>query len=368
MNRDKTIIFTSAINIIANILLSVFKIVLGLISNSISIISDGINNASDTFTSIITIIGTKLASKAPDREHPYGHGRIEYITSLIIAVVVLNAGLSTLFESIKKIINPVEPSYDTFIIIVIVISIFVKMFISRYVTNKGKKVNSTTLITIGADAHHDVLLTSSVLLSILLDVYLNINIEALIGIMVSLYIIKSGIEFISESISNVLGTRIESELSTSIKRDIVAEKEVQGAYDLILTNYGPTNVSGAVHIEVSEDLTVAQVDKLSRKITDKIYKKYGVMLHTIGVYSVNKNNKEFNKVKKEIKDIVFKYDGILQIHGLYIDKEYKTIYLDIVLDFKVKDKETLYKDIVNDIKKIYKGYTVNITLDIDISD
>ncbi|MCR5224328.1 MAG: cation diffusion facilitator family transporter [Bacilli bacterium] len=368
MKRDKTIIITSIINITINIILSIFKIILGLIANSISIVTDGINNASDTFTSVIAIIGTKLASKAPDKEHPYGHGRIEYITSLIISAVVLYAGFTALNESIKKVVYPEETTYNLFIIVIIVVSILTKFIISRYVINKGRKAKSTTLLTIGQDAFNDALLTTSVLIGILLDVLLNIKVEAFVGILVSIYIIKSGIGFIKESINNVLGTRIESKLSTDIKRAISNEKDVQGAYDLIITNYGPTNVTGSVHIEVNEDMTATQIDKISRRITKNIYDKYGVLLHTIGIYSVNKNNKEFNEAKKKIKDIVFNHDGVLQIHGLYIDKENKTINIDIVLDFKVKDKESLYITIYNELKELFNNYDINITLDIDISD
>ena len=367
-DRKRTIIITSFINILTNIVLSTSKVLIGLITNSISILSDGINNLSDALSSIITIIGTKLAAKEPDKEHPYGHGRIEYITSLIVSIIVLYAGIEAFIESIKKIINPELPTYTYITLIIIGSSIIVKMILSKFITKKGIEAHSQTLEACGADAFNDVLLTSSVLIGSLLYIIFNINIEAYIGILISIYIIKSGIDFIKESINHVLGYRVDGKLTTAIKKEVEKEKEVEGAYDLHLTNYGPENYLGSIHIELVDTLTVAEVDKISRRITKNIYDKYGVLLHTIGVYSVNTNNTVYNKAKDKIKKTVFKYEGILELHGLYIDKENKTIYLDIVLDFNVNDKQQLYKDLYKDIKELYKDYTISITLDYDICD
>ena len=367
-NREKTVIKTSIISIISNIILALFKASVGLLANSIAIISDAVNNLSDALSSIITIIGTKLAGKAPDKKHPYGYGRIEYMTSLIVSVIVLYAGITSLIESVKKLINPENPDYSTITLIILVAAVLVKFILGIYVKKKGKEVNSDSLLASGQDALNDGVLSISVLLSAVIYMIFKINIEAYVGTLLSVVIIKAGLELIKESVDNMLGTRVESSLSKAIKKDITKEKEVEGAYDLVLNDYGPDKYLGSVHIEVKDTLSVADIDKISRKITKKINEKYGVMLHTIGVYSVNTKDKNIIKTKKEITQIVFSHKGILQMHGFYIDEEEKQISFDIIIDFKINNKEEIYKQIYDEIKEKYKDYKIDITLDIDISD
>ena len=367
-NREKTVIKTSIISILSNIVLAGFKAFIGLISNSIAIISDAVNNLSDALSSIITIIGTKLAGKAPDRKHPYGYGRIEYITSLIVSAIVLYAGITALIESVKKIVHPETPNYTWVTLTILIAGIIVKFMLGIYVKKKGKEVNSDSLVASGTDAFNDALLSISVLASAIIYMIFNIGLEAYVGVILSIYIIKAGIELIKESVDSMLGSRIESDLARKIKKEIVKEEKVQGAYDLVLNDYGPDKYLGSVHIEVPDTLTVSELDKISRRISKNIMEKYGVILHTIGVYSINTKDKDVIKKQKEIRDIVFSHKGILQLHGLYIDEEAKSISFDIIIDFKIKNREEEYQKIYDEIQSKYKDYTINITLDIDISD
>lgn len=367
-NREKIVIKTSIISIISNILLAAFKALIGIISNSIAIITDAVNNLSDALSSIITIVGTKLAGKAPDREHPYGHGRIEYITSLVVSAIVLYAGLTALIESFKKIINPVKVEYTSITLIILIIAIITKFILGIYVKKIGKEVNSDSLIASGIDAFNDGILSISVLASAIIYLLFNISIEAIVGLIVSMFIIKAGIDLIKESVDNMLGTRVESNLAKSIKKDITEEKEIEGAYDLILNDYGPGKYLGSIHIEVKDTMSVADIDKISRRISKKILEKYGVILHTIGVYSVNTKDKDIIKVKKDIEKIVFSHKDILQMHGFYLDKKDKHISFDIIIDFESQNKEEIYKSIYDKIKDKYREYNVNITLDVDTSD
>ncbi len=366
--REKTVIKTSIISIISNIVLAIFKASVGLIANSIAIISDAVNNLSDAISSIITIIGTKLAEREPDKKHPYGHGRIEYMTSLIVSAIVLYAGITALIESIKKIFNPVSVDYSVITLIILIAGIFVKFILGIYVKKKGKEVNSDSLVASGTDAFNDGVLSISVLASAVIYMVFEVNIEAYIGVLLSLFIVKAGIELIRESVDNMLGVRIESNLARSIKKEIAKEKNVQGAYDLILNDYGPDKYLGSVHIEVADTLNVSEIDKISRNITKRVQEKYGVILHTIGVYSINTKDKEVIDAKKDITKIVFSHDGILQMHGFYIDKKEKYISFDIIIDFKIKNKKEIYQKIYDEIENKFKGYSLNITLDVDISD
>ena len=367
-NREKVVVKTSIISIISNIILVCFKAFVGLLANSIAIILDAVNNLSDALSSIITIVGTKLAGKAPDKKHPYGYGRIEYITSLIVSAIVLYAGITALVESIKKILNPVEVDYSTITLIILIASIIVKFALGLYVKKKGKEVNSDSLVASGADAFNDAILSISVLASAIVYLIFNVSLEAYVGVLLSLFIIKAGLELIKESVDNMLGTRVESKLAKSIKKEILKDKKIKGVYDLVLNDYGPDKYLGSIHIEVNDTLSVAEIDKISRNITKTIMRKYGVILHTIGVYSVNTKDKKIIKAKEEISKIVFSHEGILEMHGFYVDEEEKTISFDIIIDFKIKNREEVYKEIYEEVNSKYKDYKIDITLDIDMSD
>ena len=368
MNREKAVIRTSIISILANIVLAGFKAFVGLLANSIAIISDAINNLSDVLSSIITIVGTKLAGKKPDKEHPYGHGRIEYMTSLVVSAIVLYAGIAALVESVKKIINPGEVDYSTITLVILIAAIVVKFVLGIYVKKKGKEFNSDSLVASGSDAFNDAILSISVLASAIIYMLFDISIEAYVGVLVSVFIIKAGIDLIKESVDNILGVRIESSLARGIKKEVLKEEEVRGAYDLVLHNYGPDTYLGSIHIEVADTLTVADVDRISRSISKNIMKKYGVILHTIGVYSVNTKDKKVMKVQKDIHDIVFSHKGILQMHGFYIDEDEKSISFDIIIDFDIDNREEVYAQIYDEVQEKYKDYKISITLDVDMSD
>jgi divalent metal cation (Fe/Co/Zn/Cd) transporter len=195
-----------------------------------------------------------------------------------------------------------------------------------------------------------------------------INIEAYVGILLSIFIIKACLELIKESVDNMLGVRIESSLARKIKKEVTKEAGVEGAFDLILNDYGPDKYLGSIHIEVKDTLSVSDIDKISRNITKTINNKYGVILHTIGIYSINTKDKNIIKTQKDIHDIVFSHKGILGMHGFYIDEKNKSISFDIIIDFKIKNREEEYKKIYDEVQKKYKDYKINITLDVDISD
>lgn len=368
MERGKIVVKTSIIGILANLVLVGFKASVGFLSNSIAIITDAVNNLSDALSSIITIIGTKLAGKAPDKKHPYGYGRIEYVTSLIVSGIVLYAGATALIESVKKIITPEEVDYNAITLVVLVAGIIVKLALGLYVKKKGREVKSDALVASGADAFNDAILSISVLASAVIYMIFGVNVEAYVGVLVSAFIIKAGFGLIKESVDSVLGTRVESKLAKSIKKEVLKEKEVEGAFDLVLNDYGPDKYLGSVHIEVPDTLTVAEIDKISRRITKRVLEKYGVILHTIGVYSINTKDEQVIAAKKRAEKIVFSHKGILQMHGFYLDTEDKMLSFDIIIDFKVRDREKIYQDIYDEIQKDFEGYKINITLDVDASD
>lgn len=367
-NREKIVIRTSLISISANIILAVFKAFVGIFSNSIAIISDAINNLSDALSSIVTIVGTKLAGKAPDKKHPYGYGRIEYITSLIVSIIVLYAGATALIESTKKIFSPEDVDINVTTLVILIAGIIVKFILGLYVKRKGRDTKSDSLVASGADAFNDAILSTSVLASSIIYMVLHVNIEAYVGALVSIFIIKAGFDLVKEAVDNMLGTRVETNLAKSIKNEILKEDAVKGAFDLVLNDYGPDKYLGSVHIEVEDTLTVAEIDKISREITDRVSRKFGVILHTIGVYSINTKDEHIINARKTTEKIVFSHKEILQMHGFYLDPKENTLSFDIIIDFKAENPEQIYKNIYDEVQANFKDYKISITLDIDTSD
>lgn len=367
-DRQNIIVRTSIIGIIANVFLASFKAAIGIISNSIAITLDAVNNLSDVLSSSITIIGAKLAAKEPDREHPYGHGRVEYLSAMIIAGIILYAGIASVVASVKKIINPQTPKYDIASFVIVTVAIFVKIFLGLYVKKKGKQVNSESLIGSGVDALSDAVISLSTLIAAIVFVVFDISLEAWLGVIISFLIIKTGYGMLKSTLSQILGERVDNVISTSIKETVNSFDEVYGSYDLILNNYGPDTYLGSIHIEVSDTMNAAEIDELTRKITHEVYKKHGVILTAVGIYSYNTNDMEAIKIRGAISDIVSSYKSVLQMHGFYYNKNEDMISFDIILDYDDKNKEETYNEIYNKVKDLYPNSKLNIILDSDISD
>ena len=367
VSRDRVIVRTSIIGILTNLMLSGFKAAVGFLSNSIAIILDAVNNLSDALSSVITIIGTKLASKKPDKKHPLGYGRIEYLTAMIIAAIVLYAGITSLVESVKKIISPEEADYSTVTLIIIGVAVLVKIVLGRYVKAKGKQVNSGSLIASGSDALFDAILSFSVLVSALIFIFTGVSLEAYVGVIISVVIIKAGIEMMIETLNEILGKRADRELSLKIKSLLSEEEGVRGAYDLIISNYGPDKDIASVHLELPDTMTVGEVDVLTRKAERKVYEETGVILTGVGVYSYNTSDDEAARIRDNVREIVMSNEGVIQMHGFYADLQMKTIRLDAVMSFDA-DTSKVLEDICSRIKEAYPDYSIIITPDVDLSD
>ena len=368
MNRNKKIIQTSIIGIVANCFLAGFKAMVGAITGSIAIVLDAVNNLSDALSSVITIVGTRLANKAPDKEHPLGHGRVEYITAAIIAIIISYAGFTSLFQSIKKIIEPNTPEYNTTSLLIVAVAVVVKIVLGTYVKKVGESVNSGSLIASGEDAKLDSIISASTLVAAIIFIIFGISLEAWLGAIISIIIIKSGYDMISETISQILGERVEMQLSHDVKHSIVTVDKVLGAYDLSLHNYGPNRYVGSVHIEVDEDMDMATLDQLQREIAYKVSKDTGVLLEGIGIYCKNKKDSEADLLRKEFSRFVKKYDYVKQIHGFYLNKEKGFVNFDIVISFDAPDRKKLFEEIVKAISEQYPQYQFNLNLDVDLSD
>jgi len=367
-SREKTIIKTSIIGIIANVFLAGFKAVIGLITHSIAIVLDAVNNISDAGSSLITIVGTKLAGKEPDKKHPFGYGRIEYLSAMIISVIVLYAGVTSLVESVKQIVHPETPEYNTVSLIIVAVAVVVKILLGRYVKGVGVKVNSDSLINSGQDATLDSVISASTLVAAGIFLLFHISLEAWLGAIISLVIIKSGIEMLRDTISQILGERNDVELASGIKKTVMSFPDVQGAYDLVLNNYGPDSWNGSVHIEVPDTYSAAQLDQLLREIMTKVYQEHHVILTAIGVYSVNTKDEEIIRAKKQVEEIAFSHEFVRQLHGFYLIKEPKTLRFDVVISFDARDRRAVFEEVLADIRKAFPDYALQAAMDTDFSE
>ncbi|MBQ6456070.1 MAG: cation transporter [Mogibacterium sp.] len=367
-SREKTIIRTSIIGIIANVFLAAFKAVIGLMTNSIAIVLDAVNNISDAGSSLITIIGTKLAGREPDKKHPFGYGRIEYLSAMIISVIVLYAGITSLVESVKLIIHPKTPDYNTVSLIIVAVAVIVKILLGRYVKKTGVRVNSDSLINSGEDATLDSVISASTLVAAIIFMASSISLEAWLGAVISLVIIKAGIDMLRDTISQILGERNDPDLARNIKETVGSFPGVQGAYDLVLNNYGPDAWNGSIHIEVPDTFSADQLDQLIRSIQTTVYSKHQVILTAIGVYSVNTQDEDIIEAQKKVREIVFSHEYVRQMHGFFMNTEQKTMRFDIVISFDAKDRRAVFRDVVADVQKAYPDYTLQTAMDTDFAE
>ena len=365
-DRNKIIIRTSVIGIVTNLFLVVFKAIVGLLANSIAVVLDAVNNLSDAVSSVVTILGTRLAGRKPDREHPYGHGRYEYLTAMAVSALILYAGITAFVESVKKIISPEVPDYSVVSLVIIGGAVVVKFFLGRYVKSVGKKINSSSLTSSGADALFDAIISLSVFVSAMIYIFTGLSLEAYVGVLISVFIIKSGIEMLKETIDDILGKRIDSGISKAVKQTICEVEGVHGAYDLFIDNYGPDFNIASVHIEVDDTMTADKIDRLTRKIGEKVYKNHKIIMTGVSIYSVNTTNDKIAQIRSDITRMVMSGEKVIQMHGFYADEDEKTIRFDLVVDYGAE--EDFFENLCKEVQNKYPDYKVFISKDYDISD
>ena len=364
MERGKAIVRVSVIGIAVNLILVGFKAAVGFVSGSVAIIMDALNNLTDALSSVITIAGTRIANKGPDKKHPYGHGQVEYVTSVTIAVIILIAGLTAFFESVKKIITPQAATYTAASLVIIAVSVAGKLALGRYVKGQGKRLNSEALLGSGTDAMMDALVSLSTLLAALASMIWHVG---WLGAAIAVIMLKSGVELLMTSLGEIIGARIDSETSGKLKAFICRYPGVLGAYDLTLHRYGPEKIIGSVHVEVPDDMTAREIHNLTRHISEDVFNSFGILL-TIGIYASNTSNSEFSAMKDELRGLIVRYPDVLQMHGFYVDTERGLVTFDLIIDFKCARKETIRDELIAEMKKRHPEYSFAVVLDSDISD
>ena len=366
--RNRKIIRVSILGVIVNLALAGFKIFVGLLSNSIAIILDAVNNFSDSLSSIVTIIGARFAGKGPDKKHPMGHGRSEYLSTVIIAILIIYIGLTALVESIKKIIDPPAVNYTAQTVIVVSVAIAVKIALGLYVRHRGKKLKSGSLIGSGIDALYDAIISAATLTAIIIFYTTGKEVEAYLAAAISVFILYSGIKLIRSAFSIILGERVSPEISHRIKNSINKFTGVNGAFDLVMHDYGNGITVASVNIEIDHKMTAADIDDLTRSIQKEIYRKHRIILSSIGVYAIDLSNPEVEKLWQKVNEICNRYEHIIDIHGFHVDQKDREIAFDIVVDFTTPNRAQYYQKFCREAGEALKEYRLDVTLDADISD
>ncbi len=367
MNRSKEIIRTSWIGIAANVLLAGFKAAVGVLASSVAIVMDAVNNLSDALSSVITIIGTKLSQRPADRKHPFGFGRIEYFSAIIIAVIVLSAGITSLIESVKKIFNPSEPYYTTTTLVVIVVAIVVKLVLGQYVKRKGEQLKSDALIASGSDALFDAVITLATLVSAGVMLLWHVSLDGILGALISIVIIKAGVEMLASPVNELLGTSISAELTSEIKKEVSAFEGVHGVFDLILHNYGPDVKIGSLHINVYDTIPANEIHALTRKITTQMFDKHGIIM-TVGIYAIATGNNRRAELQSQVMQALAAHKEIVQVHGFLYSEKDQLLSVDVVPDVSVHDDAALVSQLTSEIQPMVPGMQVSVVVDHNYSE
>ena len=354
------------VGIFINLLLSITKIFIGVIVSSIAITADGFNNLSDALSSIVTIIGFKMASKPADEEHPFGHGRIEYISALIVAFLVMLVGLQFVKSSITKIITPEKITFELIPFLLLLFSIILKLWLSHFNKTIGNIINSSALKAASIDALGDVFTSSCVAISFLVSKFTSIPVDGYFGLIVALFILYSGFNLIKETLNPLLGEAPDPELVKKIKEMVLDYDNILGVHDLIIHNYGPGKAMASIHAEIPSDISVMQIheiiDTAEREISEKL--DIHLVIHMDPICITDEEN---IITLKEINNIIDLNPNFTSIHDFRIigTGENKTLLFDAVVnDKKVKiNNEILKEELINDILKLHPNYKCIITID-----
>ncbi len=342
-SREGAVVTVSALNILVNLISAAVKVVIGMAVSSIAIVSEGVNNATDSATSLITIVGTKLSAKHPTEKHPFGFGRIEYLTSLLIAVLILFTGAELMESSIKLIFEPQEMSISYVTMAIIAVSAILKLLLGTFTIKEGKRVDSSSLAALGTECRSDSVVSVITLVTALVFLVFRVNLDAYAGIIMALIVLKAGLEVLKETLSDLLGQSGEKELAQELYRIIRAEPLVLNAADMMLHNYGPDAYSGSVNVEIDHSKTVGEVYAALHKLQLRImHEKHITMV--FGIYAVDKDHQEIRQLREQVAAFVREQEHVTSYHALYIHPNGRDIYVDLVVDYDLADWDALRRE------------------------
>lgn len=361
-SREGVIMATSWLGVIVNILCALIKIIIGALAGSIAIISEGLNNAADVLSSVLTIVGTKLAGKHPTKKHPFGYGRIEYFTSLIISIMILLTAYETFKEAFGLIFEPKKMELSIIVIVIIAVSAVIKFLLGDYVEKQGEKINSQSLIGIGKDSKSDCIVSAVTIIATVVYIVFNLSIDAYAGIITSLFIFKAGFEILRETVDDLIGTAGNEELAANLYKMIRSNPLVLNAADMMLHNYGPDRYSGSVNIEMDHALTVEQIYATIHAMQLEIMHEYGIVV-VFGVYAVDRDHENVKEMREYIGRFVQNTEHVISFHALYIDPNNDDIYCDLVVDYDLQNWDELRESFTAYMSEKYSDQRLELVIE-----
>ena len=361
-SREGTVVTVSGLNILVNLIFAAIKVVIGLAVSSIAIVSEGVNNATDFATSLITIVGTKLSAKHPTEKHPFGFGRIEYLTSLLISVLILFTGAELMESSVKRIFEPQEMSISYVTMAIIAVSALVKLALGLYTIKEGRRVDSSSLVALGTECRSDSVVSVITLVTALVFLVFHVSLDAYAGIIMSLIVLKAGFEVLKETLSDILGQAGEKELAQELYRIIRAEPLVLNAADMMLHNYGPDAYSGSVNVEIDHSKTVGEVYAALHELQLRImHEKHITMV--FGIYAVDRDHAQIRQLREQVAAFVREQKHVTSYHALYIHPNGKDLYVDLVVDYDLADWEALRKEFTSYMAELYPDKHLELVIE-----
>ena len=361
-SREGTVVTVSGLNILVNLIFAAIKVVIGLAVSSIAIVSEGVNNATDSATSLITIVGTKLSAKHPTEKHPFGFGRIEYLTSLLISVLILFTGAELMESSVKRIFEPQEMSISYVTMAIIAVSALVKLVLGLYTIKEGRRVDSSSLVALGTECRSDSVVSVITLVTALVFLVFHVSLDAYAGIIMSLIVLKAGFEVLKETLSDILGQAGEKELAQELYRIIRAEPLVLNAADMMLHNYGPDSYSGSVNVEIDHSKTVEEVYAALHELQLRImHEKHITMV--FGIYAVDRDHAQIRQLREQVAAFVREQKHVTSYHALYIHPNGKDLYVDLVVDYDLADWEALRKEFTAYMAELYPDKHLELVIE-----
>ena len=363
--RQKYGTLSSIVGIICNVLLFLIKYAMGTLSHSISIVSDAFNNLSDCAGCLVTLLGYKMASKPADKNHPFGHGRMEYLTSLIIAALIIFVGIELLKNSVEKIINPVEIRFSFAVLFSLVFSIAVKLWMAVFNAELGKKINSSVLTATAKDSKSDVIATSATLIALICSLFTALPVDGVMGLLVSVFILKSGYDIVKDTVDELLGKPADPEIINHIKEYVLKNDNIIGIHDLIIHSYGPGNMIGSCHVEVKSNESFTEVHDIVDSIEREIHNNLNILM-TIHMDPIEVNDMLTNKCKKLVNNIIHSIDSSLDLHDFRIvsGESHTNLIFDLVVPFECKySNEELKQKIDMQLSKENINYYTVIVFD-----
>lgn len=364
--RERYGIVSGIVGIICNIILSVSKFFIGVLSNSVSIMADGINNLSDASSNIVTILGAKLANKPVDAEHPFGHGRMEYISALVVAFLIFLMGFELGKSSIEKIINPQEVTFSIVSLIVLILSIVIKLWLAGFNGKIFKKTNNVNAKAVKQDSLNDCLATSAAIVALLISSFTDfIYADGIIGLIVAFVVILAGVGILNDIVGNLLGKAPDPELVKSIEELMLKEKWIYGVHDLIIHDYGPGRIIASAHAEVPCDADILEVHEVIDRVEKEINSKLKIVI-CIHMDPIAVNDENINRYKKIISEVIEEYDKDFKFHDFRIveGKKQTNVIFDLVIPHKYeKANDVILKELRAKVKEKKKEINLVVTIE-----